>query len=809
MRILKHSLVSFIILLFAVQGFSADADTLISQYFDKAVEELSGLTAAGVKPTKAWFEDQIFSPLEALLTRVQTERNLKDYSDPDDAVSAGFRVFVPSDTFTTTQTGNQNNDAISMENNTSLFGNGYSSVINAVKTTAAESMINCKIEVDSNIVISGINFIQDTTGAADYGLQYDAGIYITDASKNVIIYNCNFECIGDGITIGGADTLTTYPENIIIFGCTFKGDSIACNDAPCSRNGVSITVGSNIVVANCTFEGFHNVGAIDIEPNDYDDRVYNVVLANNTIKTRGSGITLSGGDWYNVDVVGNTIDCSNYNAASAKGIRVAGHLGYTQFAYRNALIADNVVSGCNTLSFGAIGIGGYNKGITVKNNSVFNNAGHGILVSPGSALITVEGNRCWNNGYDGIKFAATHNDCTSAAIDDANMLTDDADWIDIGTPTTNDTSSAYVLADSVSRKLVTDAADEGLGQVLEDLNIDSTEVTTYEASAWIFIETASTMTRQVNMTIGNATQVWEQENITGPNSEDGRGWTRLSCIFYPSGTDTLKITMTTGGGTFYVDSVKVYRRLGHMFASIRNNDVHDNNTADGTYHAMNLDGLMFSDVVNNKVSEYDVGDFDAVADTTDHYWGIVVQRTFFSRILNNSSYGSQYADLYINDIYNSDLSFIGIDTPFLLESSDFYNVSFPYARAMYFYEDSVAANLSPAPMKNSSVGTLRYPMPTKGRVVSIAAALSDSVTAGNAYFYPQIGFQVNGGISSDTDKYVTISGSTDTKVTNGRVPILTGDVFNFNAGDYVGVSMDTDAGFLKENSTATAVLLWE
>lgn len=812
MQITKLIYSMMLVLLISTFAFGASADTLITQYFDKTVEELSGLSAAGVKPTKDWFETQIFTPIKALVDRADAQYNLLDYDDPDDAVGTGHAAFAPADTISITQTGDQSADAISMENNSSLFGTGFSSVIRGTKTSAAKALYLTEIDNDSNIVIANVNFEHDTTGLSSYGLEYDHGSYIIGASRNILFYNCRFRMFGDGIYIGGPADSTNFPSNVIIAFCTFVGDSLNGYDQPTARNGVSITGGSNIIVIGNNFEGFHNVGCVDIEPNAYDDRAHDIVITGNTFNTRGTGVQLSGGDWYNVTVTSNTFNGTNYNNSVNRGIYVASHLPYTQYAYRNLVIADNVVTGMNNTSYGAIGIGGYNKGITIKDNAVFNNDGVGIQVSP-SVLCAIEGNLVFDNGRDGIKFTATHNDCTSAAIDDWNMLTDDADWIDIGTPTTNDTSSTYVLADSVSRKLVTDAAGEGLGQVLTDFTADSTETYFYEISAWIFIETASTMTRQVNMTVGGATQVWEQENITGPNSQDGRGWTRHSCIYWPSGTDTLKVTMTTGGGTFYVDSVKVYRRLGHMYATIKDNDVYNNNTSGGTYHGMNLDGLMYSTVTGNRVNDYRVtGDFnDATDDATRQYWGIVAQRTFFSHILNNTANGNEYADLYINDIYNSSLSFIGIENPFFLESSQAHNVSFPYAKALYCWEDSVATTHTAAPMSNESAsGSLRFPMPSNGKVVAIAATFSDSVTAGVAKFYPQIGFQVNGSISSDSDKYVTITGAATQKVTYGLKPILTGDVFKFNAGDYLGVSMSTDGSFAPDGTrTATAVLLWE
>lgn len=804
MRIIKQ-VYSVLLLLIILSGvvLGADADTLITQYFDKTVEQLSGLSAAGIKPTKDWFETQIFTPLKALTDRVQTERNLKDYDDPDDAVVSGYGAFVPSGTITITQTGDQNADAISMENNTTLTGTGLGSVLMGVKTTASEALALCKIDADTNVIISGIKFVHDTTGVSSYGLEYDALLTIIGGSKNILIYNCDFTPLGDGVYIGGPSDSTNFPENVIVAFCKFHGDSLAGYNQPTARNGISVTGGNNIILIGNDLDGFHNVGSIDIEPNKANI-LSNIIVANNTLYARGWGITVAGSALKNVNISNNLIDGSQYNNCQG-GVHVAAHAYSTRYIYENINISDNVIYGISDDTYAGIYIGGLNTGINITGNTIAECDCDGIKVNPLSKGLNITNNRIVRNDKYGINLFQVSSDSTTTAITDANMNDDDAAWISIGTPTTNDTSSAYVLADSVSRKIVTDAVNEGLGQVLST-GLGSAP-TIYEAIAYVFIETAGTMTRNVSMTVGGAVNVWSQNAITGPNSQDGRGWTPLHCWFIPSGTDTLKVTAALGTTTFYVDSVKIYARHGHLNTNITGNYIADNNAVNSTWSGLYAGSLLNANIQNNTIVSVDT----SLTDTTTHYYGMYLYNIARSRILNNTINGSTSSDLYLRNITSSDISFIGIDSPFWLTTSTAYDVRFPYAKAMYFYEDSVATTRSAAPMDNGSTGwNVRYPMPSSGRIVSMAAAFSDSVTAGTATFYPQIGFQVSGNISTRTYLYGVVTGSATQKVQYVTVPLMTTDYVKFNAGDFVGVSLSTDGSFAPDGTrTASAILMWE
>jgi len=74
MRILKRVL-AISTILFSMWLLAA-TDTTVTQYYGKTADEVSGLTSAGTKPTKAWFDQAIFDPLVAAIGKHQWEDTL-------------------------------------------------------------------------------------------------------------------------------------------------------------------------------------------------------------------------------------------------------------------------------------------------------------------------------------------------------------------------------------------------------------------------------------------------------------------------------------------------------------------------------------------------------------------------------------------------------------------------------------------------------------------------------------------------------------------------------------------------------------
>lgn len=767
----------------------------LSNHIGKTPAQLSDMEDYVTISNTSYWNNHAYQAIADIVQRLNLKRNSADYTFAT-AVDSGY-VFEIAPNDTVAMTAEQE-----LANNFALIGNGPTSIIRGSAKTSTTAYAMIQVDGDTNVIIKDIKFERDTTNSATYATEYDAIIDIRGPARNIFIVNCDFTCLGDGIYIGGTSDSTNFPQDIFILGCKFYGDSLSAFDPPCARNGVSVTGGKNIVVSNNIFDGFWNVGCIDVEPNK-NGVTRSIGINNNKMFPRGWGVTLSGGTMENVSISSNVIDGSKYNNCQG-GIHVSANTYSAQDAYKNVVINGNVVYGVTDNTYGGIYIGGLNGFMQVVNNSVYNCSTDGILVNPLSKGMIVTGNEVRNNGKNGINMFGLSYDSTSTVITDASMNSDNAAWISIGTPTTNDTSSAYVFADSVSRKIVTDAANEGLGQILGTGIGDAPTV--YDIYCWVFIETASTMTRKIKLDVGGAIETWTQEEVTGPNSQDGRGWTKLRCLFIPSGTDTVKVTASLATTTFYVDSMKIYSRHGHLYANVSNNTVVNNNRVNSTH-----DGIYTNCMVRSKVNGNNVyHQPNSTSDDTLHIDSIDLTNFIMSTALDNHASGGSTSDLYINGIALSALSFIGIETPFYLTTSYADQISWPYAKAMYFMEDSIAQGRSSALMSwGSASSAVRFPMPSDGRIVSMAAALSDSVTADTAIFYPQIGFQVSGDISDRTYLYCTIVGADTPKVQYDIEPIMTTEFVKFRAGDFVGVSLYTSASFTKENSTATATLLWE
>ena len=252
-----------------------------------------------------------------------------------------------------------------------------------------------------------------TTGESGFG------IYIL-SSKDVRVFGGKMkDWWGDGIYIGAFNTSTHYNcERILI-------DNVECDNN--RRQGMSITAAIDVTVRGGKFNNTNGTApesGIDIEPNAgflcQDIKLLSVETKGNA----GSGImsvnVAGGGDAEACKgiYIENPISKDN----GFHGIRLIKSLDTTVFggtSSGNGGSGVDLSSGCNdakikgitskgngTYGIGALSAAGDN--ITIEDNKVYDNAGHGIDVDASSPNANVVNNDCRRNGLSGIRTQGTN-----------------------------------------------------------------------------------------------------------------------------------------------------------------------------------------------------------------------------------------------------------------------------------------------------------------------------------------------------------------------------------------------------------------
>jgi len=95
-RLLRDIILTLTLATVFTFGLSAtDPDSTVQQYYNKTVDQLSGLTTAGVRPTKSWFDTHIFAVQKAFADKFQWEDTLTSvryvvkYDGLSEAIFAG------------------------------------------------------------------------------------------------------------------------------------------------------------------------------------------------------------------------------------------------------------------------------------------------------------------------------------------------------------------------------------------------------------------------------------------------------------------------------------------------------------------------------------------------------------------------------------------------------------------------------------------------------------------------------------------------------------------------------------------------
>ena len=184
-----------------------------------------------------------------------------------------------------------------------------------------------------NIVIENAYLVGDRDSHLDDSGEWGYGINCV-ASTNVKITNATIESTwGDGIYVGYSYEVENIgaPKNILIDGCYIKD---------CSRNGISICSGEDIIVSNCIIYGTNRTepkAGIDIEPEGpagVTPALKNVQVINVNTQKNDKGIALDAGTsaCENVIIKGHNAYEDNY------GFVVFSFNGTSTIVYEDALI---------------------------------------------------------------------------------------------------------------------------------------------------------------------------------------------------------------------------------------------------------------------------------------------------------------------------------------------------------------------------------------------------------------------------------------------------------------------------------------
>lgn len=210
----------------------------------------------------------------------------------------GGSVYVPAGNYNLTSN-------ISLPSNTTLFGDGASTVIHINAADNGITNKNHNSQHDTNIVIRDLTVIGDgsSTGGCCYGIR------LRDISNafvaNVTVQNFSL----DGITLyyKHVSGQTRGADHVRVSGCNVSGNG---------RQQISIIHGQNNVIDNCTTSGpSGNVySGIDLEPDaGGDTNADNNIIVGNNVSGSNVGITLLGvgGESQDPNVVQGNAVCNN------------------------------------------------------------------------------------------------------------------------------------------------------------------------------------------------------------------------------------------------------------------------------------------------------------------------------------------------------------------------------------------------------------------------------------------------------------------------------------------------------------------
>lgn len=785
-RIIKLVIV-IVLLIGATYGIVSSGD--VSNYVGKTASELSNMTAGSTDIMNIkWWTDNPFEQLRALFYRVNEYRYSKDYSTNfQAAIDSGSVITVsPADTINLTA-------ALNLKSNTWLRGSGPTSVIKTTKTQHDTGLSCIYIRNDSNIVISGITFMCDTNYI--HAGEHDICISIGYNSKRIVITDCHFPyCVGDAIYMGGGGTISGgSATDIIISNCTMNGDTINTLNwpLPCSRNGISIVDGSRIIITNNVIKGFTGPGCIDIEPNPNhspSQTVQNVIIANNHLYPRSRGIMVLGGSGNRrvsgITITGNHLYRTNYPGYDCGLYIFSDGIGNM----RDITITDNIIDGYETHvgGYGGIYITSNCVNVRVHNNIIRRCGYFGIYAMGCSPGLEITNNLIYENYHRGLSGYSISTDCTSTYFDDPGFEDNSGSWVSYGTPTTQERSTTGKYAGSYGRKIVTDAANEGVYQILDtDIANDSLGYVMVGCYVW----TAACNRGHVVVDVLGPEVKWRPPGISCLNNDST--WHYTAIYFKPTGTDTFVIKGSDSGITFYVDAVEAYHNIAHIGANISNNTFYNN----GINNSVNMEGvrleyLLACRINNNTSTTKKI----VVADTATQYTGFFFKELGHCEILNNHSTGSIHnTDTEFHGLSYCDVGLTGIDDVWSSSSYEYPGMKYPYGKTLTIYQDSLLKSTTYSPMDLNGVAQGAW-ITAGHRVLGFSVILSDSMSEGTLKVCLFMGNDVGLYSSTVSTHYITLTG-TKGGTRTGAIKFMASNYYHIPAPCFLSARIITDSDY--------------
>lgn len=296
------------------------------------------------------------------------------------AIDAADRIYFPAGTYLTTNT-------LYFKTNNYLYGDGDASTIklqsglvkNMFKpvgpfgTLASPNAYSC-----DNVTFEDLCIDHNIADAGDF--VESIMTIVAQSVKHCRINRVHFKNpSGDCIYVNkkySGEASTVIPYDINVTGCRFSGTNI-------NRNGISVITAFNMVIDGNHFYQMTKAnmpGAIDLEPNNISETIFNVAITNNTFNGCKGGIATY--------ITGTTY--SNYT--SIRNISIIGNNFFNQYiispyvaesqSYIAVYNAQNVtVQGNNLHSAADVGMAFRNSyGINCVGNNILNPSLGGIFI---------------------------------------------------------------------------------------------------------------------------------------------------------------------------------------------------------------------------------------------------------------------------------------------------------------------------------------------------------------------------------------------------------------------------------------------
>lgn len=286
------------------------------------------------------------------------------------------------------------NDTIQVHSNTVIKGAGIGATkFNYTKTSGDSSIGKPAFiiaDADSNIVFCDFEIDGNATYAVSgaYG-EYDAGIllYHNDCKRIWIERLYIHDTAGDAIEVNRGN-------DVYISDCRIDVQLIRSSAPLIGRNGISGLQVDGLFINNCIISGNGLPGNIDIEPAE-NQTAKNIIISNNKLSEGFYGIGLNG----------------NASGAALDSVLVHHNIIFNTdstaiqtFSMTNAIISDNIIGSADGHG---IECRPNQSKYVITRNEIHNCAKTGILIGQTTTDVEISENRCYENGFYGIRIAGS------------------------------------------------------------------------------------------------------------------------------------------------------------------------------------------------------------------------------------------------------------------------------------------------------------------------------------------------------------------------------------------------------------------